>query len=122
MARRNSSFRPSSLVVTRLLWRQSNFGRQVSYEPARIGSNFGRQVSHNLQVSGDHRKDFRYSYHQFIWSDAFYDRGCTIPLKCFLDDGVINPKIVGMPILFRKLTFFCAWAMRLVIGTQFDYC
>ena len=38
-------------------------------------------------------------------SDAFYDRGSTFPVCCFLNGGVLQPKIVGMPILFRKMTF-----------------
>ena len=37
--------------------------------------------------------------------DAFYDRGSTFPLQCFLNDGVIYPKIVGMLIFLRKMIF-----------------
>ena len=36
----------------------------------------------------------------------FYDRGGTFPLKRFLNDGVPKPKVVGMSILFRKMTCF----------------
>ena len=50
-----------------------------------IGSN-GRTVTYNI--------------------DAFYDRGSTLPLKCFLNNGASQPKIVRKPILFRKNEVF----------------
>ena len=43
--------------------------------------------------------------------EAFYDRGRTFPLKCFLDDGAPLSKIVGRPTLFRKIFFLYAWAI-----------
>ena len=41
--------------------------------------------------------------------DAFYDKGSirVFPLKGFLNDGAPLPKVVGRPVLFRKMTFFC---------------
>ena len=36
---------------------------------------------------------------------AFYGRGSTYPLKRFLNEGVPLPKIVGKPILLRKMAF-----------------
>ena len=53
--------------------------------------------------------------------DVFYDRGRTFPPTCFLDHGVPEPKIVGMPILFSETTFLYTWAMGLSIGMQFDF-
>ena len=29
----------------------------------------------------------------------------ALPLEYFLNDGAPHPKIVGMPIMFRKMTF-----------------
>ena len=54
--------------------------------------------------------------------DAFYDRGITFPLKRFMNDGALQPKIVAMPILFRKMTFLYTWAVGLFIRKQFDFC
>ena len=57
-------------------------------------------------------------------SDAFYDRGSTFPLECFLQDGIPEPKIVGRPILFRKKKRFCILGghVGMFIGTPFDFC
>ena len=54
-------------------------------------------------------------------SGAFYDRGRKFPLKYFLNDGVTLPKIVGMSVLSRKMTFWYTWAMGLSIGMQSDF-
>ena len=53
-------------------------------------------------------------------AEAFYDRGSTFPLNCVLNDGVPK-KIVGMPILFRKIMFLYTWAMGFFIAMQFDF-
>ena len=42
---------------------------------------------------------------------AFYDIVSTFPPNCFLNDGVSQPKIVGMSIFFRKMTLLYTWAM-----------
>ena len=55
-------------------------------------------------------------------SDAFYDRGITFPINCFLNNGAPSPKIVGMPILFRKLRLSFARAIGLLIEMQLDVC
>ena len=54
--------------------------------------------------------------------DAFYDRGITFPINCFLNNGAPSPKIVGMPILFRKRRLSFARAMGLLIQMQLDVC
>ena len=54
--------------------------------------------------------------------DALYDRGSTFPLKCFLNNGASQPKIVGMPIFFRKMMCLYTWATGFIIGMQFDFC
>ena len=55
------------------------------------------------------------SHHTF---DASYDRGSTFPLKCFLNDGDPQPKIVGMPILFREMALLYTWAVGFSIEMQ----
>ena len=50
--------------------------------------------------------------------DAPYDRGSTFPLNCFPNDGVPQPKIVRMPIFFRKTTLLYTRAMGSFIGMQ----
>ena len=35
--------------------------------------------------------------------------------------GLLNPKIVGMPISFKKRTFGYTWTVGLVIGIQFNF-
>ena len=54
-------------------------------------------------------------------SDEFYDRGSTFPRKCLLTDWAPQPKIVGMPMLFRKMAVLYTWAMGLFVGMQCDF-
>ena len=56
-------------------------------------------------------------YFEYVESnDEFYDRRSTFPPKLFLNDGVPQPKNVGMSILFRKMICVCTWVMEFVIG------
>ena len=55
---------------------------------------------------------------------AFYNnRGfnSTFPAICFLNERVPSPKVVGMPTLFRKMTFPCTSAMGSFIGMRLDF-
>ena len=54
--------------------------------------------------------------------DAFYAKCSTFPLKWFQDDATPEPKLVGMSILFLKLTTSYTWAMELFIGMQLGFC
>ena len=51
-----------------------------------------------------------------------YDKRSTFPLNCFLNDEGPQPKLVGMPIFFRKMAFSYTGAMGLFIGMQFNFC
>ena len=35
---------------------------------------------------------------------------------------LVNPEIVGMPIVFRKMTFFNTWALGILIVMKLDFC
>ena len=47
-------------------------------------------------------------------SNVFYGRGNRFPLKRFLNDGVSQPEIVGMPISFRKMTLLFTRTMGII--------
>ena len=53
--------------------------------------------------------------------EVFCDRGSTSRQNCFLNDGVPEPKIVRMSILFRKIISLFTWAMGLFTGMRFDF-
>ena len=51
------------------------------------------------------------------------DGECIFPLKYALNEGAPQPEIVGMPILFGKMSFFVYFDhMGLLVGMQFNFC
>ena len=51
-------------------------------------------------------------------NDAFYDRGITFPLKYFLNDEVPQPRVLGLPILFRKNDIFVCSGRGTIHGVE----
>ena len=54
--------------------------------------------------------------------DAFYDRGSTFWLNCFLNEWVPSPKTIRISILFRKMICLNTWAIGLSLGMQLGFC
>ena len=56
--------------------------------------------------------------------DAFCDRGSTFPAKCFLSNGVPEPKKRRNANLVSKnlMAFFKTWVMGVFIGKQHGFC